>query len=76
MPDSVVEVKICKKCGNLAKAGSASYKEFFAKGSQPDDYCTCIKETPNEDGTTSEPSTDDNTTPVVDVEIDDETLFN
>lgn len=73
MPDSVVEVKICKKCGNLAKAGSSSYKEYFAKGSEPDDYCTCIKEEPQEEGT-SVPS--DTNTSAPDEELEDETLFN
>ena len=38
MPDSVVEVDVCPRCGKLAKG--SSYKEYFAKGTEPEEYCS------------------------------------
>lgn len=38
MPDSVIEVDVCPRCGKLAKG--SSYKEYFAKGTEPEEYCS------------------------------------
>ena len=48
-PDDIISVKICTKCGNLAVpglcenalGGSTVRKEYFAKGTQPLQNCSC-----------------------------------
>ena len=51
VPSGVELVTICSKCGRLAienvcsqdPRGDLTYKEYFAKGTKPTEYCTCHK---------------------------------
>jgi len=53
-PDDIISVKICTKCGNLAVpglcenalGGSTVRKEYFAKGTQPLQNCSCYVRSP------------------------------
>lgn len=40
IPDSVIEVTVCSRCGKISKSKKGK-TEFYAKGTEPDGYCTC-----------------------------------
>lgn len=58
-PDGIVELKVCKKSGQLAGSGCSSYTEYFDEDNAPDTICTLHRGSSKTDNKTDDTNHDE-----------------